>query len=65
MPERYAFEEKIGTAMLYDETNDRYVFKTNLYQVIFTESTGNPPGSSEKELQWQFYGCSETDWCAR
>ena len=64
-PERYAFEDNIATAMLYDEANDRYVFKTNLYQVIFTESTGNPPGSSEKELKWQFYGCSETDWCAR
>ena len=65
MPERWAFEENIRNAMLYDETNDRYVFKTNLYQVIFTESTGNPPGSSEKQLQWQLYGCSETDWCAR
>ena len=65
MPERYAFEDNIATAMLYDEANDRYLFKTNLYQVIFTESTGNPPGSSEKELKWQFYGCSETDWCAR
>ena len=65
MPERWAFEDNIGTSMLYDEANDRYVFKTNLYQVIFTESTGNPPGSSEKELKWQFYGCSETDWCER
>ena len=65
MPERWAFEENIGRAMIYDEPNDRYVFKTNLYQVIFVESTGNPPGSSEKELKWQFYGCSETDWCER
>ena len=65
MPERYAFEDNIATSMLYDEANDRYVFKTNLYQVIFTEASGNPPGSSEKELKWQFYGCSETDWCER
>ena len=41
MPERYAFEDNIATAMLYDEASDRYLFKTNLYQVIFTESTGN------------------------
>ena len=65
MPERWAFEENIGRAMIYDEPNDRYVFKTNLYQVIFVESTGNPPGSSEKELKWQFFGCSETNWCTQ
>ena len=65
MPERWAFEENIGRAMIYDEPNDRYVFKTNLYQVIFFESTGNPPGSSEKELKWQFFGCSETNWCTQ
>ena len=65
MPERWAFEENIGRAMIYDEPNDRYVFKTNLYQVIFVESTGNPPGSSEKQLQWQFFGCSETNWCTQ
>ena len=65
MPERWAFEENIGRAMIYDEPNDRYVFKTNLYQVIFVESTGNPPGSSEKELNWQFFGCSETNWCTQ
>ena len=65
MPERWAFEENIGRGMIYDEPNDRYVFKTNLYQVIFFESTGNPPGSSEKELKWQFFGCSETNWCTQ
>ena len=63
MPERWSFEEEIGSVMQYDEENDRHVFKTNLYQVIFTESTGNPPGSAEKQLRWQFFGCSETNWC--
>lgn len=65
MPERWAFEENIGLEMLYDQQNDQYVMKTNLYQIIFTESSGNPPGSSEKQLRWQFFGCAETEWCQR
>ena len=65
MPERWAFEEKIGNEMLYDEQNDQFIFRTNLYEIIFTESSGNPPGSAEKQLRWQFFGCSETDWCLR
>ena len=65
MPERWSFEEKIGNEMLYDEQNDQFIFKTNLYEIVFTESSGNPPGSAEKQLRWQFFGCSETDWCLR
>ena len=69
MPERWAFEENTGYEMLFDETNDQYVMKTNLYQIIFTESTGNPPGSSEKRLRWQLFACGDSltisEWCLR
>ena len=54
VPEPDLFEEAIGAPLLYNFSTDEFSLRTADYVVVFSEYSGEPPGSVETEFRWEF-----------
>ena len=54
MYKRQLFEEAIGASLLYNFSADEFSLRTADYVVVFSEYSGDPPGSDETEFRWEF-----------
>jgi len=54
VPEPALFEEAVGAPLLYNFSTGLFMFQTADYFAIFSEYSGEPPGSEETEFVWEF-----------
>ena len=54
IPEPALFEEAVGAPLLYNFSTGLFMLQTVDYFAIFSEYSGEPPGSEETEFRWEF-----------
>ena len=54
VPEPNLFEQEIGAPLLYNFSTGQFSLRTADFVVVFSEYSGDPPGSDETEFRWEF-----------